>query len=110
MQKALPLFRDGGSILMNGSLASTIKGLPGRSVYAASKAALLAFARAWLVELQDRNIRVNVLSPGLIDTALLGAIQRQESTTVQVCRAGSLAVRKRSRRPLFFWLRTTPAS
>ncbi len=68
VQKALPLFRDGGSILMNGSLASTIKGLPGRSVYAASKAALLAFARAWLVELKDRNIRVNVLSPGVIDT------------------------------------------
>ena len=69
VQKALPLLRDGGSILMNGSLAATIKGLPGRSVYAASKAALLAFARAWLVELKDRNIRVNVLSPGTIDTA-----------------------------------------
>ena len=68
VQKALPLLRDGASILLNGSLASTIKGLPGRSVYAASKAALVPFARAWLVELQDRNIRVNVLSPGTIDT------------------------------------------
>ena len=74
VQKALPLLRDGGSILMNGSLAASIRGLPGRSVYAASKAALLAFARAWLVELKDRNIRVNVLSPGTIDTPPLQTI------------------------------------
>ena len=74
VQKALPLLRDGGSILMNGSLAGTIKGLPGRSVYAASKAALLPFARAWLVELQARNIRVNVLSPGTIDTTYMQKI------------------------------------
>ncbi len=74
VQKALPLLRDGGSIVMNGSLASVIKGLPGRSVYAASKAALLAFARAWLVELKDRKIRVNVLSPGTIDTTAMQKI------------------------------------
>ncbi len=77
VQKALPLLRDGGSILMNGSLASTIKGLPGRSVYAASKAALLPFARAWLVELKDRRIRVNVLSPGTIDTPPMGAVSEE---------------------------------
>ncbi len=77
VQKALPLLRDGGSILMNGSLASTIKGLPGRSVYAASKAALLPFARAWLVELRDRRIRVNVLSPGTIDTPPMGAVSEE---------------------------------
>ncbi len=67
VQKALPLLRDGGSIFMNGSIAS-IKGLPGRTVYAGSKATLLAFARVWVVELKARNIRVNVLSPGPIDT------------------------------------------
>ena len=67
VQKALPLFRDGGSIVMNGSIAS-VKGMPGRSVYGASKAALRSFARTWLVELQDRKIRVNVMSPGPIDT------------------------------------------
>jgi len=67
VQKALPLFRDGGSIVLNGSIAS-IKGLAGRSVYGASKAALRSFARTWLVELKDRKIRVNVLSPGPIDT------------------------------------------
>jgi NAD(P)-dependent dehydrogenase (short-subunit alcohol dehydrogenase family) len=72
VQKALPLFRDGGSIIMNGSIAS-VKGMPGRSVYGASKAALRSFARTWLVELQDRRIRVNVLSPGPIDTPAIEA-------------------------------------
>jgi len=67
VQKALPLFRDGGSIVMNGSIAS-VKGMPGRSVYGASKAALRSFARTWLVELKERKIRVNVMSPGPIDT------------------------------------------
>lgn len=76
VQKALPLFRDGGSIVLNGSIAS-IKGLPGRSVYGASKAALLSFARTWLVELKDRGIRVNVLSPGPIDTPAMQAAPAQ---------------------------------
>jgi len=67
VQKALPLFNDGGSIFLNGSIAS-VKGFPGFGVYSASKAALRSFARTWLNELKGRNIRVNVLSPGPIDT------------------------------------------
>ena len=67
VQKALPLLNDGGSILMTSSIAS-IKGWPGWSVYAASKAALHAYARVWLNELKDRRIRVNVLSPGQVST------------------------------------------
>jgi NAD(P)-dependent dehydrogenase (short-subunit alcohol dehydrogenase family) len=67
VQKALPLFNDGGSIIMTGSVAS-IKGFPGFGVYAASKAALRSFARTWLNELKGRNIRVNVLGPGPIAT------------------------------------------
>ncbi len=69
VQKALPLFNDGGSILMTGSIAS-VKGWPDYSVYAGSKAALHAFARVWLSELKDRRIRVNVLSPGQIATPI----------------------------------------
>ena len=69
VQKALPLFNDGGSILMTGSIAS-VKGWPGYSVYAGTKAALHAFARGWLNELKDRKIRVNVLSPGQIATPI----------------------------------------
>jgi NAD(P)-dependent dehydrogenase (short-subunit alcohol dehydrogenase family) len=67
VQKALPLFNDGGSIIMTGSVAS-VKGFPGFGVYAASKAALRSFARTWLNELKGRKIRVNVLSPGQVDT------------------------------------------
>ena len=66
-QKALPLINDGGSIIMTGSVAS-VKGFPGFGVYAASKAALRSFARTWLNELKGRKIRVNVLSPGQVDT------------------------------------------
>ncbi len=69
VQKALPLFSDGGSIFLNGSIAG-IKGFPGFSVYAASKAAVRSFARTWLNDLKDRNIRVNILSPGPIDTGV----------------------------------------
>lgn len=70
VQKALPLFSDGGSILLNGSIAH-LKGMPAFSVYAGSKAALRAFVRSWVTDLKDRNIRVNVLSPGSIDTPAL---------------------------------------
>lgn len=70
VQKALPLFRDGGSILLNGSIAGS-KGILGASTYGASKAAVRAFARTWLLELKERRIRVNVLSPGPIDTPAL---------------------------------------
>lgn len=70
VQKALPLMRQGGSIIMNGSIAH-LKGMPGLSVYAGTKAALRSFARSWAVELAERGIRVNVLSPGPIATNAL---------------------------------------
>jgi NAD(P)-dependent dehydrogenase (short-subunit alcohol dehydrogenase family) len=70
VQKALPLFNDGGSIILNGSITGS-KGYPVFSVYSASKAAVRSFARTWLVDLKDRNIRVNVISPGPIDTPAL---------------------------------------
>lgn len=76
VQKALPLFREGGSIVLNGSIAS-IKGFAGMSVYGASKAALHSFARIWAVELKERRIRTNVLSPGPIDTPLMQGLPEQ---------------------------------
>jgi NAD(P)-dependent dehydrogenase (short-subunit alcohol dehydrogenase family) len=76
VQKALPLMRDGGSIIMNGSIAS-IKGFPGMSVYNASKAAVRSFARTWTNDLKDRNIRVNVLSPGSIDTGVFVGVPKE---------------------------------
>src|SRR5437868_7937190 len=70
VQKALPLFKDGGSIILTSSV-SNVLGLPGFSTYAASKAAVRSFARAWTLELKDRKIRVNSMSPGPIDTPAL---------------------------------------
>src|SRR5579863_8612818 len=67
VQRALPLLNDGGSIILNGSVAS-IKGTAAFGVYAASKAAIRSFARTWTSDLKDRRIRVNVVSPGPIDT------------------------------------------
>jgi NAD(P)-dependent dehydrogenase (short-subunit alcohol dehydrogenase family) len=58
---------DGAAIVINGSMTS-IKGTPAFSVYAATKAALRSFARTWSVDLKDRNIRVNVVSPGTVIT------------------------------------------
>lgn len=67
VQKALPLMRSGGSIIVTGSTAS-IKGAPAFSVYAASKAAIRSFARNWIVDLKGTGIRVNVLAPGSTST------------------------------------------
>jgi NAD(P)-dependent dehydrogenase (short-subunit alcohol dehydrogenase family) len=69
VQKALPLLNDGGSIILTGSVASA-KGTPAFTVYGASKAAIRNFVRGWTVELKDRRIRSNVLSPGPIATPL----------------------------------------
>ena len=76
VQKALPLFNDGGSIILNGSIAS-IKGFPGFGVYSASKAAVRSFVRTWTTDLKSRNIRVNVLSPGTIDTPMLEIVPKE---------------------------------
>lgn len=67
VQKALPLLRDGSSIILTGS-TTAVKGTPGFSVYSASKAAIRNFARSWILDLAPRRIRVNVLSPGATST------------------------------------------
>ncbi|HVV99608.1 MAG TPA: glucose 1-dehydrogenase [Planctomycetaceae bacterium] len=69
VQKALPLLRDGASIILNASIAAT-KGVEGFSVYSATKAAVRSFARTWTTDLKERKIRVNSISPGPIDTPI----------------------------------------
>ncbi len=69
VQKALPLIPDGGAIVLNSSVANT-RGTPGFGVYGATKAAVRSFARSWTAELKDRKIRVNVVSPGPIETPI----------------------------------------
>ena len=82
VQKALPLLSEGASVILNGS-TSAGKGTPGFSVYAASKAAVRSFSRNWILDLKDRRIRVNTLTPGPTKTpGLLGlagpdAVQQQ---------------------------------
>jgi NAD(P)-dependent dehydrogenase (short-subunit alcohol dehydrogenase family) len=70
VQKALPLLNAGASIILTGSVAS-IKGTPAFWVYGATKAAIRNFVRGWTVELKDRGVRANVLSPGPTDTPLV---------------------------------------
>lgn len=71
VQKIAPLIRNGGSIVLTSSIAAG-KVLDGHTVYAGTKAAIEAFARNWAVEFKDRRIRVNVLSPGPVETPILG--------------------------------------
>lgn len=83
VQKALPLFQDGGSIILNASVVS-LKGVPAFSVYSATKAALRSFARSWTVDLKDRKIRVNALSPGPIDTPIYETHGQTKEETAQL--------------------------
>ena len=102
VQKALPLFQDGGSIILTASTAAS-KGVEGFSVYNATKAAIRSFARTWTVELKQRKIRINAISPGPIDTSasrlslsgLVQSVQQSEQlkknlvSTVPLGRMGS---------------------
>ena len=79
VQKALPLLSAGASIILNASITS-VKGTPAFSVYSASKAAVRSFARSWAVDLKERQIRVNAISPGVVPTPgynLLGLNEEQ---------------------------------
>ncbi len=67
VQKALPLLRDGAAVILTGSTAG-VTGTPAFSVYGASKAAVRNLARSWTLDLKDRGIRVNVVSPGPVKT------------------------------------------
>ena len=79
VQKALPLLRAGASIILASSVVGS-KGLPNNSVYSATKAALRSFARTWTTDLKSRNVRVNVISPGVIDTpGLRGLVKTNDA-------------------------------
>jgi len=77
VQKAAALMGKGGAIVLNASVAAG-KGNVGSSVYAASKAAVRSFGRTIANELVERGIRVNVVSPGPIETALFDRTQNAE--------------------------------
>jgi NAD(P)-dependent dehydrogenase (short-subunit alcohol dehydrogenase family) len=77
VQKALPLLPDGASIILTSSIVGS-KGLANLSVYSATKAALRSFARTWTADLKSRKIRVNVVSPGAIDTPGLRGLAKTD--------------------------------
>jgi NAD(P)-dependent dehydrogenase (short-subunit alcohol dehydrogenase family) len=83
VQKALPLFQDGGSIILNASIAAS-KGIEAFSVYNATKAAVRSFARTWTVDLKNRKIRVNAISPGPIDTPAIDGLAQSEEKVKQL--------------------------
>jgi NAD(P)-dependent dehydrogenase (short-subunit alcohol dehydrogenase family) len=78
VQKALPLFQDGGGSIILTASAGGSKGIEGYSVYHATKAAIRSFARTWTVELKHRKIRVNAISPGPIHTSLIDTLVQSE--------------------------------
>ena len=100
VQKALPILKDGSSIILNGSRVS-IKGRAGASVYCATKAAVRSFARCWCVDLKDRKIRVNTVSPGPTDTPLLhGLGGTKENSSKNLENLASLTVMNRLAEPI----------
>lgn len=72
VQKALPLMKTGGAVILAGSAAGSM-GLGALSVYSATKAAIRSFARTWTTDLKSRGIRVNVVSPGMVQTPAMQA-------------------------------------
>jgi NAD(P)-dependent dehydrogenase (short-subunit alcohol dehydrogenase family) len=98
VQSALPLMRPGSAIVITGSIAS-MQGTPAFGVYAATKAALRSFARTWASDLKGRDIRVNVVAPGVVVTPaykselklsddLIEAYSKEVSATTPLGRVG----------------------
>ena len=77
VQKALPLLPEGASIILNASMNSTLA-TPAFSVYCATKAAVRSFARNWILDLKERKIRVNAISPGIVPTPAYKVIGSDE--------------------------------
>lgn len=98
VQKSLPLLRDGASIILTSTIAA-LRGFPGRSAYAASKAALRSYTRTWAMELKDRGIRVNTITPGPTDTPLIDAQVNspEEATAVRAKHAANIPLGRMAR-------------
>jgi NAD(P)-dependent dehydrogenase (short-subunit alcohol dehydrogenase family) len=98
VQKALPHLRDGASVILTSTIAA-LRGFPGRSAYAASKTALRSYARTWTMELKDRGIRVNVITPGPTDTPLIDAQvgSKEEAAAVRAKHAANIPLGRMAR-------------
>jgi NAD(P)-dependent dehydrogenase (short-subunit alcohol dehydrogenase family) len=98
VQKALPLMRDRGAIVMTSTIAA-LRGFLGRSAYSASKTALRSYARTWTMELKDRGIRVNTITPGPTDTPIIDAqaSSREEANAVRAKHAANIPLGRMAR-------------
>lgn len=85
IQKTVPIMNDGGSIVINSSNANQI-GLPGLSIYSATKAAVRSLARTLAMELLGKKIRVNTISPGPIETPIFGKTEIQEDVAEEIAK------------------------
>ena len=83
VQKFAQLINRGGAVVLTTSVAN-VKGLPGQSTYGAAKAALRSLARTLAAELVAREIRVNAISPGPIDTPILNKVFPDKNVVAQV--------------------------
>jgi hypothetical protein len=79
VQTALPLLAPGASVILNASIVAS-KGFAEWSVYSATKAAMRSFARTWSADLKGRDIRINTVSSGVIDTPGYGLIGLDEAS------------------------------
>lgn len=93
VQKALPLMREGSSVILTSSIAGVL-GINAHSTYSAAKAAVRSLARTWTIELKGRGIRVNAISPGAIDTPII------ESQVTTAAEADELRARFAAATPL----------
>jgi len=83
VQKLTPLINRGGAVVLTTSIAN-VKGMPGNAAYGAAKAALRSFARTLAAELLPREIRVNAVTPGPIDTPILGKMFPDKDAATQL--------------------------
>jgi NAD(P)-dependent dehydrogenase (short-subunit alcohol dehydrogenase family) len=83
VQKLAPLINRGGSVVLTTSIAN-VKGMPGQLAYGAAKAAPRSFARTLAAELIPREIRVNAVTPGPIDTPILGKVFPDKDAAAQI--------------------------
>lgn len=93
IQGALPLMPQGASVVIIGSTASIDPG-PGLSVYGASKAALRNLVRSWIQEIKPSGVRINIVSPGPVDTkSLRGMFADNVEETLAYLRSRSMVGR-----------------
>jgi NAD(P)-dependent dehydrogenase (short-subunit alcohol dehydrogenase family) len=83
VQKLTPLMNRGGAVVLTTAVAN-VKGMPGQAAYGAAKAALRSFARTLAAELLPREIRVNAVTPGPIDTPIIGKAFPDKDAAAQI--------------------------